>query len=171
MVGDLLRIWVLGIFRCLETRNTDQRCTMKRIIRMGSFRFIHKKTPSFQAALQAKNDVLSCTLVAPLRTQLLASVILLALKKLLLGFSRLDPCQLFTLLAQEEGHQRCYYFCLQAQVLQYMYTLQRRTSHKYFRTSTTPFFFFFFFFLKCDRSGYLPGHLCGLHFQSIFVRF
>ena len=33
------------------------------------------------------------------------------------------------------------------------------------------FFFFFFFLFECDRSGYLPGRLCGLRFQSIFVRF
>ena len=43
---------------------------------------------------------------------------------------------------------------------------QRRTCHKYFRTSTTPFFFF-----RCDCSGYLPHRVCGLRFQSIFVRF
>ena len=33
------------------------------------------------------------------------------------------------------------------------------------------FFFFFFFLFRCDRSDYLLGRLCGLRFQSFFVRF
>ena len=30
---------------------------------------------------------------------------------------------------------------------------------------------FIFFFCRCDCSGCLPGRVCGLRFQSIFVRF